>query len=150
MSNIPEGIQLTPFDPEFERAPYGVYARLREAAPVHHDGTSYTVSGYAEVEALLKDKRLSVDPRKVGLSRDPRTDNPVTQRAPDMMNLDDPDHARLRGLVNRAFTPSSVSSFRPKIEAIAEALAQELSGEFDAIACFASPLPTIVIAEFMG
>ncbi len=150
MSDVPEGIQLTPFDPEFERDPYAVYARLREAEPVHYDGTSYTVSGYAEVAVLLKDRRLSVDPRKVGLTRDPRADNPVTRRAPDMMNLDDPDHARLRGLVNRAFTPSSVASFRPRIEAIAESLVKELPREFDAIACYASPLPTIVIAEYVG
>lgn len=150
MSDIPEGIQLTPFDPEFEKDPYRVYARLREAAPVHYDGTSYTVSGYAEVEALLKDKRLSVDPRKLGLARDPRANNPVTRRAPDMMNLDDPDHARLRRLVNRAFTPGSVSSFRPRIEAIAKALVSDLPREFDAIAWLASPLPTIVIAEYMG
>ncbi len=150
MSDTPEGIQLTPFDPEFERDPYGVYAKLREAARVHYDGTSYIVSGYAEVEALLKDKRLSVDPRKVGQLRDPRADNPVTRRAPDLMNLDDPEHARLRGLVNRAFTPSSVAAFRPKIEAIAETLVEQLPREFDAISSFANPLPTIAIAEFMG
>ena len=150
MNDIPEGIELTPFDPEFERDPYGVYTRLRKAEPVHYDGNSYTVSGYAEVAALLKDKRLSVDPRKVGLQRDPRADNPITRRAPDMMNLDDPEHARLRGLVNRAFTPSSVATFKPRIEAIAQALVNELPNEFDAIAGFAGPLPTMVIAEYIG
>ena len=150
MTEVPEGIQLTPFDPEFEHDPYSVYARLREAEPVHRDGTSYTVSGYAEVEALLKDKRLSVDAREVGLDRDPRAENPVTRRAPDMMNLDDPEHTRLRGLVNRAFTPSSVAAFRPRVEAIAQSLVAELPGEFDAIARYAKPLPTIVIAEYIG
>ena len=58
MTDIPQGIQLTPFDPEFERDPYRVYAKLREAAPVHFDGYAYTVSGYSEVAALFKDKRL--------------------------------------------------------------------------------------------
>ena len=150
MSDIPQGIELTPFDPEFERDPYGVYARLRKAAPVHFDGSAYTVSGYVEAAALLKDKRLSVDPRKVGQSRDPRADNPVTRRAPDLMNLDDPEHARLRSLVNRAFTPSSVRSFRPKVEAIAESLLNQLPREFDAIASYASPLSTKAIAAYMG
>ena len=150
MSDIPQGIQLTPFDPEFERDPYSVYARLREAEPVHYDGISYTVSGYDEVASLLRDRRLSVDARKVGQARDPRANNSVTRRAPDMMNLDNPDHARLRGLVNRAFTPSSVASFRPRIEAMADALVTELPREFDAIACYASPLSTRVIAEYMG
>lgn len=150
MSEVPEGIQLTPFDPEFERDPYAVYARLRETAPVHFDGMSYTASGYSEVAALLKDKRLTVDARQVGLVRDPRADNPVTRRAPDMMNLDGPEHARLRGLVNRAFTPTSVTAFRPTIEAIAQGLVADLPDTFDAIARYAKPLPTIVIAEFIG
>lgn len=150
MSDIPAGIQLTPFDPEFERDPYAVYARLREAAPIHYDGTAYTVSGYSEAAALLKDERLSVDPRKVGQLRDGRADNPVTRRAPDMMNLDDPDHARLRSLVNRAFTPTSVASLRPRIEATAAALIQQLPDEFDAIAGYAGPLSTMVIAQYMG
>ena len=150
MSDIPSGIELTPFHPDFERDPYAVYARLREAAPVHFDGMSFAVSGYAEVAALLKDERLTVDPRKVGAARDPRAINPVTQRDPDMMNLDNPEHSRLRGLVNRAFTPTSVNAFRPRIEAIAERLVKDLPQEFDAIAAIANPLPTIVIAEYMG
>ena len=150
MAKIPEGIQLTPFDPEFERDPYGVYARLREAAPVHWDGMTYTASGYAEVAALLKDKRLTVDPRKLDIVADPRANNAVTNRAPNMMNLDGTEHSRLRSLVNRAFTPSSVNAFRPRIEAIAQALIADLPREFDAVEVYAKPLPTIVIAEYIG
>ena len=150
MSEIPEGIQLTPFDPEFAHDPYGVYARLRKAAPVHFDGVSYVVSGYAEVAALLKDKRLTVDPRKVGQTLDPRADNSVTRRTPDMMNLDDPEHGRLRALVNRAFTPGSVESLRPRLEEIANGLVSSFPREFDAIALYAGPLPTIAISEYIG
>ncbi|MFK7912807.1 MAG: cytochrome P450 [Pseudomonadales bacterium] len=150
MASIPEGIQLTPFDPEFERDPYGVYARLREAAPVHWDGMAYSVSGYAEVATLLKDQRLTVDPRKLDIARDPRADNAVTNRAPDMMNLDAPEHTRLRQLVSRAFTPTSVNAFRPRIEAIAQSLVAQLPQSFDAVTLFAKPLPTIVIAEYIG
>ncbi len=150
MSRIPQGIELTPFDPEFARDPYAVYARLREAAPVHHDGISYTVSGYQEVAALLKDRRLSSDPRRVGLVRDPRADNAVTTRAPDMMNLDEPEHGRLRALVNRAFTPGSIAAFRPRIESIAETLLKDVPRRFDAIACYAGKLPAIAIAEYIG
>jgi len=148
--DIPTGLQLTPFDPEFARDPYAVYARLRELAPVHFDGTSYTVSGYAEVAALLKDKRLTVEADRVGLARDPRADNLVTRRAPDMMNVDGAEHTRLRSLVNRAFTPGTVSAFRPRIEAIAKELVAGLPTEFDVIERYAKPLPTIVIAEYIG
>ena len=150
MTRIPQGIELTPFDAEFARDPYAVYARLREAAPVHYDGTSYTVSGYREVAELLRDHRLSVDPRRVGQRRDPRADNPVTLRPPDMMNLDDPDHARLRREVSRAFTQVSVADFEPRIRRIAAQLLQDLPRQFDAIACYAGPLSTRVIAEYIG
>lgn len=67
-----------------------------------------------------------------------------------MMNLDDPEHTRLCRLVNRAFTPGSIAAFRSRIEDIAKALVAELSDEFDAIACYAKPLPTIVIAAYIG
>ena len=150
MDDIPSGIELTPFHPAFERDPYAVYARLRNAAPVHFDGTSYTVSGYAEVAALLRDQRLTSDASKVGQRRDPRADNAVTRRPPDLMNLDEPDHGRLRALVSRAFTPRSVEAFGPRVEAIARRLAADLPETFDAIARYANPLPTIVIAEYIG
>ena len=150
MSDIPSGLALTPFDPEFARDPYAVYARLRAAAPIHFDGMAYTVSAYELVSALLKDARLSVDPRKVGQRLDPRADNPVTQRAPDMMNLDDPEHAQQRALVMRAFTPRSVSGFAPQIERIARELLADLPETFDAIEQYAGPLSTRVIAEYLG
>lgn len=150
MNEIPEGIALTPFDPRFARDPYAVYARLREAGPVHFDGQGYTVCGYGEVESLLKDARLTADPRKLGLRRDPRTDNAVTLREPDMMNLDGPEHTRLRRMVNRAFTLGSVTAFRPRVEAIAAQLVAGLQDRFDLIESYANPLPTIVIAEYIG
>ncbi len=127
-----------------------MYARLREQAPVHFDGASYTVSSYEQVAALLKDERLCVDYRKVGARRDPRADNPVTRRPPDMMNLDNPEHARLRSLINSAFTPSSVRAFRPRIEETAMDLASSLSSSCDVISEYAAPLTTIVIAEYIG
>ena len=71
MNDVPEGLALTPFDPLFAQDPQAVYARLTEAGPVHFDGNGYTVCGYAEVELLLKDARLTADPRKLGLRRDP-------------------------------------------------------------------------------
>lgn len=157
MADIPDGLQLTPFDPEFLDDPYRVYLRLRSADPVHKDSTSFfengswTISSYDTVKALLTDKRLSVDPRQVGLRRDPRADNAVTLRDPDMMNLDGADHQRLRGLVQKAFTPSSVQAFGPRIEAIATKRLELISDPtFDVVSQIAKPLPTIVIAEYLG
>jgi cytochrome P450 len=82
---LPEGLQLTPFDASFHADPYAVYRVLREGAPLHRESTSFyagdtwTVTGFDLVERLLKEPRLSVDPRRIGMPRDGRADNAVTR-----------------------------------------------------------------------
>ncbi len=157
MTDIPDGIQLTAFDETFYKDPYAVYKRLREAEPVHRDGASfyeggsYSISEFEIVKALLSDNRLSVDPRTVGLRRDPRADNPVTLREPDMMNLDNPEHHRLRSLVQKAFTPSSITNFEPDIKRIVASCFDAISDDsFDVVKLISKPVPTIVIAGYIG
>jgi len=69
-----------------------------------------------------------------------------------MLNLDDPDHKRLRGLVSQAFNQRSIDAWRPRIRAVAEGLLDSLAdrGSFDLVAEFAAPLPIVVIAEMLG
>jgi len=156
MTDTPDGLQLTPFDEEFFKDPYTVYRLLRRHDPVHQDENSFyeqswTVSDYKSVKALLIDGRLSVDPRSIGLRRDPRVDNPVTLRQPDMMNLEGTEHKRLRSLVHKAFTPSSISRFESRIEEIVLDCLNKITGNsFDIVSSFAKPIPTIVIAEYIG
>ena len=153
---IPDGLELTPFDPTFNDDPYAVYARLRDEDPVHKDsasfyGNSWTISEYALVDQLLRDRRLTVDPRAIGIRRDPRADNAVTLREPDMMGQDGDGHQRLRAVVQKAFTPTAVGRFEPQIRKIVTACLEGISGpEFDLVADYAKPIPTIVIAEFIG
>jgi len=68
------------------------------------------------------------------------------------LTMDPPDHTRLRGLVNRAFTPASIAAIEPRVQAIVTDLldAAEARGTFDVIADFAIPLPATVIAELLG
>jgi cytochrome P450 len=111
---------------------------------------------YDDVRQILRDKDMSSDPRKA----DPNCyiakftgaatemNNPETAT---MLRMDDPDHRRLRGLMNKAFTPKAVEALRPRIREIARALlAQIPDGEFDLIDTVAGPLPVIVIAEMLG
>ena len=69
-----------------------------------------------------------------------------------MLDLDPPDHTRLRSLVSKAFTPRSVSALAPRVQQIVEALLNDLADKkrFDLISEFAFPLPVIVIAEMLG
>jgi cytochrome P450 len=68
-----------------------------------------------------------------------------------MLTADPPDHERLRRVVNRAFTPNSITALEPRIREIARELLEPLRhGSFDVVADFAAPLPTIVIADLLG
>mgnify|MGYP006330099637 CR=1 FL=1 len=69
-----------------------------------------------------------------------------------MLDRDPPDHTRLRGLVNKAFTPRVVERLRPHIQDIVDDLLArvEARGSMDLIEEFAYPLPVIVICEMLG
>lgn len=74
------------------------------------------------------------------------------ERRPSMLFLDPPDHDRLRGLVNKAFTPKAVERMDPRVQEIADELLDKVEGRasWDLIGDFSAPLPTIVIAEMLG
>ncbi len=65
---------------------------------------------------------------------------------------DNPEHARLRGLVNRVFTPQAIAAVRPRIAEIAGELVRRAlrDGEMDAVADFAAPLPLMVMCDWMA
>lgn len=152
---IPTGIELTVLDPAYQEDPYPVLDQLREAEPVHHDTVlnRYVLTRAADVEALLWDRSLSVDPRKAA---------PGTFEAnfvfaehegePSMLFSDPPYHTRLRKLVTKAFTAKAVEDMRPRIQAITDELLHAIdpAGEVELMKAFCEPLPTIVIAEMLG
>jgi cytochrome P450 len=156
---LPKGVQLTPYDPGFMTDPYPILADLRERAPVHHDDqfNRWYLTRFDDVRALLRDKDMSSDPYKanpnsfMGRLAIYGAGTEVAGARAAMIFLDDPDHRRLRSLVNRTFTPKAVELVRPRIRAIAQALLAQLdSDEFDLMASIAGPLPVIVIAEMLG
>jgi len=152
--------------PAFRRDPYPTYRILRERMPVarvERGPVRFTVlTRHADVVAVLRDPRMSVDrpfqPKPVPGQEevDPATLHPLARalRALSRVMLfrDPPDHTRLRGLVNKAFTPRMVESLRPRIQGLVdELLAQPLADAgFDLVRDFAEPLPILVIAELLG
>ncbi|MET7992539.1 cytochrome P450 [Amycolatopsis sp. NPDC005232] len=141
------------FDDEFLADPVCAYARLRAAGPVHRaespDGAPvWVVTRYAEVRAGLGDPRLSLDKAHSsggyrGLALPPALDK-------NLLNLDAPEHTRLRRLLGRAFTPRRVEALRPDVTRIAEELADALPAEADLMAGYAVPLPITVICVLLG
>jgi cytochrome P450 len=152
-----------PASREFQQNPHPIWERLRAEAPIYPrelpDGRrSWMVTRHRDCVTVLRDPRCSAQkfPSHLlhQLAADPAAPFAVIARTVLGMMLvkDDPDHARLRGLVVKAFTPRVVSELRPRVQAITDELldAAARRGEFDAIADLGMPLPIIVIAELLG
>jgi cytochrome P450 len=139
--------------------PYPALARLREADPVHWDANlgGWMLTRYDDIRRSLRDPRLSSDrmrPFFAHLSDEARgslADLGAHMALWAVFN-DPPDHTRLRGLMNRAFTTAAIAALRPKVAAIVETLVDDLLAqpEPDFIECFAYPLPATVIALLIG
>ncbi len=150
---------LNPLTPEFLQDPYPTYRQLREEAPIFWSDKSkyWLITRYEDVHSILKDmsyeKQLQrwkqVNPM---VKMIPEVSKLMGTRAKWMLNMNPPDHTRLRGLVNRAFTPKMVNEMRPHIQEIADYIIDRLQDkeEFDLVADFAFPLPVVVIAEMLG
>lgn len=155
---LPTGTQLSALDPTFRERPHEYLDRLRAEEPVHRDtelGRLF-LTRFEDVRSVLSNRSLSVDPRKAPpgsfFRRILAANEPLATFEPSMLQLDDPDHKRIRGLVSQAFNQRAVDAVRPRIRAIADGLLDALSGrdQFDIIAEYAAPLPIIVIAEMLG
>ena len=145
--------------PEIAADPYPLYHRLRSDDPVRWDAplNAWVVTRYADIQSALGDARLSAERINLATEWLPEamreTLGPVFRAlSRQMLFLDPPDHTRLRGLVNKAFTPRVVQGMRPRIQAIVDDLldAVQEAGRMDVIQDVAYPLPAIVIAEMLG
>lgn len=149
---------FNPFTPEFMADPYPHYAELRRHAPVHeHPGGFWMLSRYADVDALLR-SGLSVEQRNVapGPFRDAYAKAGVTDKPRlkglALLDLDPPDHTRLRKLVTKAFTARAINALEPMVrELVTEALdGIAADGGGDLVESLAFPLPFTVMARMMG
>jgi cytochrome P450 len=152
---VPTGVELTVLDPAYQEDPYPILERLREADPVHHDVVlnRYVLTRAEDVERVLWDRSLSVDPRKAAPgSFEANFVLTHPDREPSMLLSDPPYHTRLRKLVSKAFTARAVEDMRPRIQAITDELldAIDVTREAELMKAFCEPLPTIVIAEMLG
>jgi cytochrome P450 len=155
---------FNPFAPGFAENPYEQYRIQRETEPIQQTPFGpWIIFDHADSVRLLRDVTLSVDVRKAMeiLGEDPRDrakmraelfpDKPPREDS-SILNIDPPDHTRLRKLVSSVFTPRRVADLAPMIERIVDehldAVAER--GEMDLIADLAFPLPFAVISEMLG
>lgn len=158
---IPLGIGFDPADPAFVADPYPVYRRLREDHPVLWNPATnqWLISRHADVNRLLRDRRLGRTYLHQATHGEMGRPEPAAWQAPfhelndaGMLDMEPPDHTRLRRLVLRAFTPRTVEAMRGRIQGIVDGLIDGFGGadEVDLIADFVEPLPVTVIAELLG
>jgi len=133
------------------------YDQLRAAAPVWRApverlGRPWIVTRHADAAALVRSSAFIKDERLLGLAGVGAGGAFIgTMRR--MFAFKGPvEHARLRALVNRGFTPRSVERLRPDVQALVDGLLDrvEARGEMDLVADFAFPLPVTVICRLLG
>ncbi len=148
-------VRLNPRDPDFFNHPYPAYALIREAAPVFfwEDYGFWCFTRFADVSALLRDRRFG---RRV-VEPPPRDSKPHLEpfdalERHSMLELEPPEHTRLRNLVNRAFVSRRIEKLAPAIARLTreriDALASKRAA--DLVAEFAEPIPVAVIGELLG
>lgn len=151
-------IRFNPFSAEFRRDPYPLYRQLRKAQPVHKTLGMWVLTRHADVQGVLRDRTFNAGliPQLVTQQANRLSQDNVARIGrlgkKSLVFTDNPDHARLRGLVNRVFTAQAIAKLRPLISEVAEQLVQRAwdDGGMDAIADFAAPLPVTVMCDWMA
>ncbi|MGF1426765.1 cytochrome P450 family protein [Kitasatospora sp. LaBMicrA B282] len=163
-------MSLPMMDEEFLTNPYPAYRALQEQGPVHRmllpSGLRvWAVVGYEESRSALSHPSLSKDidasvqlgyfDREMSTGGTPRLEHGSVGRH--MLNMDPPDHTRLRKLVNKALTARSVKKLEPVIEAIstelldaAEQRAAAEGGVVDLVEEYTAQFPVRVLGHLLG
>jgi cytochrome P450 family 142 subfamily A polypeptide 1 len=123
--------------------PHEHYAWMRANAPVYFDGEVWGIALHDDLMSASKDSATFCN--RHGM----RPDSPPI---PSMINMDDPEHKRRRGLVNKGFTPRRVQDHEPKVRAICRDLIARVAplGRCDFVRDVAAPLPMIMIGDLLG
>ncbi|MFD7434789.1 cytochrome P450 [Streptomyces sp. NPDC059861] len=154
-------LAFDPWDPAFLADPYPAYAELRARGRVlYFERTDqWLVPHHADVSALLRDRRLGRSYRHRFTHEDFGRTAPAPEHEPfhtlndhGMLDLEPPDHTRIRRLVSKAFTPRTVERLKPYVDKLAGDLVAALAeaGGGDLLTDVAEPLPVAVIAEMLG
>ena len=164
VTKVSTAFDVTAFDPSdaaFQQDPYPVLNAIREATPIFLNERTgqWTVTRFDLVHALLRDRRVGRTYTHLA------TNEEVGRAAPDarwadftasetfsLLNLEPPDHTRIRSLLAKVFTPSSVAQMRPHLDALSAALlaAAVERCEIDLLRDYAMPYSIDVICTLLG
>jgi cholest-4-en-3-one 26-monooxygenase len=164
--NLPAGFDFTDPDIYAERLPTEELAEVRRAAPIwwneqgpdaggYRDGGFWVVSKHRDVrEVSLRSDVFSAAAKTVVPHFKPSVDveGQIKASKLSMLMMDDPEHARLRKIVSRGFTPRAVERLRAELNERAQQIAAEAatrdSGDF--VLDVSRELPLQAIAGLLG
>lgn len=149
--------EFNPFNPEFRAHPYPFYDDLRNQEPVHTTAFGMVVlTRYEDVSTTLKSADFSRDIEKYSTQATTearqRRREMQRERTKSILNLDPPDHTRLRRIVSKSFTPSAMEKLRGRIEHLVNTAldhAQE-RGSIELIDDLAFPVTFQVISDLLN
>lgn len=129
--------------------PYEWYQFMRDNHPVHYDEEQdvWNVFLYEDVNRVLSDYRLFSSRRERRQFSIPPLETRIN-----INSTDPPEHRNVRSIVSKAFTPRSLEQWKPRIQAIADELVQQLEkcSEVNIVEQFGAPLPVTVISDLLG
>jgi cytochrome P450 len=153
-------VGFDPFEPGFDAWPYDQYRRLREAEPVHWSEllSGWVLTRFEDVSNVLRDHSVSSDLDRakpspvVDLLRARTSRNAAQRDGMTLVLLDDPEHARIRKVMQPLFTARSISQLRDSVQERVDAHLGRLgtAGEAELISDFAYPLPVEVFCDMLG
>lgn len=150
-------IRFNPFSPEFKKNPYPIYEELRKHKPIHKTMGMWVMTRHADVQSVLRDRTFSsgLIPRQIQQQAIRFGYKDISQierlAKKSLVFTDNPDHTRLRRLVNRVFTAPAISKLNNLILETSSSLLDKAwkAGGMDIISDFASPLPHQVMCRWM-
>lgn len=150
--------------PSFKANPYPVYARLRAEQPVFalrsgmRGQKTWLVTRYDDVNNLLRDdEHFAKDPKNAmtpeQYAKAPKLPGLFKALSRGLLQIDPPDHTRLRALVHKSFTPRLVEKMRAETETLTNELLDRAlaeKGTVDFIEAYALPIPVTIIGRILG
>ena len=147
-------LELSAFNPAARDNPHPMLKAMREDCPVFRDEAAkvWLLSRYKDVRGTVNDRTFVRHPTKAEEgSLSARFVEERQERGTSILFLDDPDHARIRQPLAKAFY-ARINRMRPEIEAMIDTIIEKApaSGPFDLMAEIAVPVPVLVIARILG
>jgi hypothetical protein len=152
-------VDYDPRLPEVIADPFPVFQELREQAPLYRSSVlgGWVLTRYDDVKLAISDRRFSADRMRPFFAQLPVSSQTAYATLRDSISRwavfhDPPEHTRLRGLMNKAFTARAIERLEPRISSLIDGLLDQVvdRGEMDLIADLAYPLPASVILDMLG